>query len=280
MAPGFGKQPQSQNVRVSVVGQASPRWRAAGNTREADHLNETLSNERAEAARLVVEQLLRQQLPGVKIEPGVSRPAGQHGDAEIELGSYAVGSRDALVRTGGYRQSNDAIDRSVKISIELITTHYGQSGRSLPPGKIPAYTKFWYLRVTRLTVDPVGVAFGEVDLTLRNSLSDKTMKAHAFLYGGGVNLSPKSKYVDGGTNLDQLKNSFLFHRLGQRYKDIKGREEVSFSTNKEMGFDDFNNQLVRVGMAAAYLVGGIGNRQMRGSEAPSKYLILLRVLAK
>jgi hypothetical protein len=249
--PGFGSDPQSRRVRVVVGGQASPRWKGVASSSDADRLNERLSIQRSDTARNIVEQVLRRQLPGIIIEPAVSRPAGDSGGGEVELGAYGVGSRDSLVRVGGNRLSNEEVDRSVTISIDLVTTHYGQAGRSLPPGRVPAKTQFWYVKVTHLRVDAIGAAFGEIEFVLRNPLSDKTMTARAELdIGGGVNVGLKP------LDAKQLIQRTVTNHLGQSFKDFVGRDEVSISVDREIGFDDFQDEWIRVGSAAASL--GLG----------------------
>jgi hypothetical protein len=117
----------SFSLRVIAVGQASPRWRGAHSIAEADQNNERLARSRADNTRAQVETILRRNLPGVTINPGVSRVNGAH-SAGVELGAYGVGSRESLVRVHGDRKSNEAIDRSVKIEIEVTTTESGQTG--------------------------------------------------------------------------------------------------------------------------------------------------------
>lgn len=71
---GFGNQPQSKAVRITVVGHASTRWLGAKSRAEAERLNKALSDQRAENVRATVERILKQC--DADSHPGSSRRAG------------------------------------------------------------------------------------------------------------------------------------------------------------------------------------------------------------
>ncbi len=246
--PGFGNSPRSLALRVLAVGSTSPRWTSARNNADADRRNEHLALARADNARLIIEQLLKRDLPGVTIVPGVSR-LDKHIGAEVELGSYGVGSRESLVRRHGDRRSNEAADRSVKISIELITTEYGQAGVSLPDESVSARTKFWYVTVTRYYVDAVAVAMGYARIRLRNSLSGKTMDGEVYLYGGGLSTAVL-------TDPKRAISAVVLNRLKAAARDAIGRSEISFYTDREMSFRDFDGKFVTFERAKAQIFLG------------------------
>src|SRR5215831_13359049 len=89
---GFGNEPQSRAVRVTVVGHASARWRGAKDKADADRLNLALSNQRANNVRVVVEQILKREIPNVTIASGSSPAPGQP-PSGVQVGWYGVGSR-------------------------------------------------------------------------------------------------------------------------------------------------------------------------------------------
>lgn len=225
--PGFGNQPQSNALRVTVVGHASRRWRGAANATQATRLNEALSRQRADNIRALVEQLLRQEIPGVDIAPGTSSTDDLEG---VRLGAYGVGSREPVqnpVRDPNDTLENDPLNRSVRITIELLTSEYRETGVSLAPHRVSAKTKFWYA-----TVDLTGMSVGAggfiLNLTLRNSLSGKTALYKGKLFSGGISTP-------------------------SRTKPKPGTEESSFYTDREMGFDDFDDEVVRIEKAGATL---------------------------
>ena len=117
-------------VRIEVIGRASRRWRGARSPAEADRLNQALSEQRAQNLRKPVEEILRKELPGVKIEA----PA------------KGLGSHHGFPLTG---EDNAAIDRSVVVSVDLITTIKG-TRTEFRPRKIYAPSKFWTLRVVSM----------------------------------------------------------------------------------------------------------------------------------
>jgi hypothetical protein len=233
--PGFGKQPQSRAVRVTVVGHASTRWQGAASAAEAARLNEALSKQRADNVRAAVEQILRLEVPGVTIAPGSSSTGNLEG---VQVGSYGVGSREPVlnpVKDPNDRMENDPLNRSVRISIELITTEYHQAGASLAPRRMGARTKFWYLTVVDLLGASAGGGVYHITLTLRNSLSGKTALYKGMLFSGG--LATPSRTNPKGSD-----------------------KELSFYTDEEMGFDDFDGQDIRIEKvgAALGLKAGVG----------------------
>src|SRR5580704_2065434 len=87
-------------VRVNVVGHASPRWRTARNTAEADRLNQRLSEMRAKNIHAAVEEILKRELPSLP----------------ITVSWKGVGSHDGFPTVG---DDNPAVDRSVMVTLDL-----------------------------------------------------------------------------------------------------------------------------------------------------------------
>lgn len=254
---GFGNQPKSYSLRVTIIGHASPRWKDAKNDKEADRKNEALANMRSQTIRDAVERLLRKQLgDNVRIAFDQSYAEGDRPD--IAVGGYGVGSREALERVDGDRHSNQEQDRKVDIKLDLITTNYYSGGVSLPSERISAVTRFWYVKVTRLRMTAVGVAFGEIEMVLRNSISGKTMMASATLYlGGGLAVNVGKATPISQSDPRKIIATAAAKRAAQAAADAFGRKEVSFYTEHPMGFSEFNDQWVRVGKGkAAIIVGG------------------------
>src|SRR5262245_6212116 len=114
----------SHAVRVTIIGHASTRWRAAKNRKQADRLNQALSNRRAENVRAAVERILKREIPNVEIMPGESLADGQR-PTGINVGSYGVGSREPVLNLPPDPAENNALNRSVTVLLELTSTESG-----------------------------------------------------------------------------------------------------------------------------------------------------------
>jgi len=243
---GFGTAPQSYALRVRIVGYASPRWRGAKNATEADRLNFQLSSKRAAAVHAIVDKELRARLgPNVRIEYAVSQlePKTPH---DIEIGSYGVGSTDARAAAHGNRGDNSQINRRVEVMIEKITTTYTTKTVTTPQ-RAPGKSLSWSLGITKLRMFSIGGAAGSIELVLRNSLTKKQMFATADLYGGGLGAG----VANAGENIKRQITNAVKNNLMQAADDFIGRGELFFMTNAPMGFDDFDDQFIRVGKAMA-----------------------------
>jgi hypothetical protein len=246
---GFGNTPRSFALRVSIIGYASPRWRGAKSTPEADRLNFALSSKRAQTVEAAVAKELRARLgANLKIDYAVSEmvPRDPQG---IQLGSYGVGSIDALAAAKGNRVDNSVMGRRVEVMIEKITTTYTTGGVSLPPQRLHGKTDSWSLGVKKLRILAAGVAVGSVELVLRNRFTNKQMYATADLYGGGLG----GGVAKAGSNIGKQIVNATKNNLKQAADDFIGRGEVFFTTKTKMGFDDFDGQFIRIGKATAAL---------------------------
>ena len=223
----------SKAVRITIVGHASSRWRSAKNAAERSRLNEILSNKRADNIRAVVEKMLKSEIPGITISAGRSLSPGR-APTGVQVGSYGVGSREPVVNSGlSDPNENNPLNRSVLLLLEQITTTYSSTGVSRAPLRVSARTTFWYGKVLNLNGAGLGVAGYFLRLAIRNSLSDKVVNYTGYLLGGGASSSPWSI---------------------SRSKPGSVGNEFSFYTDKEMGFVDFDGQLVRMERA----VGSLG----------------------
>jgi hypothetical protein len=250
----------SSSLRVVAVGQASPRWKGAKDSAEADRNNWNLARQRADNTRFQIEAQLRQKLPGVDIKPGVSHVAPGDG---VEVGSYGVGSTESLKRVNGDRTSNEQVDRSVKITIERVTTEQGSAAVTIPEPEEETAVKSWEVTITRYYVDTAGVAMGYVRFKLRKWSNGQTMEGEAFLYGGGLNTDV--------TSIGEALTKAVKNRLKTAARDLFGREAHSFSTDRDMTFHDFDGRFVTMGKADAKVIVGVGALYMAfrglGSDA-------------
>lgn len=242
--PGFGNEPSSRAVRITVVGHASSRWHGARSQAEASRLNLALSNQRAHGVRMVVEQILKRQAPDIQISGGVSSLPSQGSSGGAQVGDYGVGSRDPLIRPASgrvNRNENSPLNRSVVVFLEMITTQYRQTGATRRPLRVDAHTRFWNLKVEALFGAAAGVAVYYLVFRLRNPLSGKTARYSGYILGGGVSTTAK--------NPINLSQSDIIKQV------MKGGvgEEVELMTDEVMGFDDFDGTMVRVEKAKAAL---------------------------
>ena len=264
--PGFGNTPSYKTIKVSIVGNASPRWRGVS-AAEADKRNWTLSMQRADAVKAVVAAELRSRLgAGVDIQFDVSNgnDASPH---QMQIGAYGVGSSQTLREAGGNRNDNTDYSRRVEVNVELITSTGHSVGRSLSPQRYPAQTKFWYASIKEIHVAAAAVVVGEVTLILRNSLSGKKMLAKAQLWGGGINTSLVSKHGQWKTAASDVAQTLL-----TKYP------EASFSMNREIGFGDFDGKLIRLEKVEGKLIYGAAVIYMTivGSGKGAETIMLLR----
>lgn len=225
---GFGTQPASRSIRVTVVGHASTRWRGARNQEQADRFNQTLSDQRANSVRTYVENILKSKLPGVDIQSGTSLAPGEHPNG-VQVGWYGVGRNRPLVPPPKFDPTeNYAVNRSVVVALELITTTYGHMDVDVMPLHVNTDTPFWYVKVMDLRGGAVGGAAFHCRLAIRNPLSGKVASYTGYLYGGGVGVKVSKADPKEGIG-----------------------DEVSIEANREMGFDDFNGQMIRIEKAGA-----------------------------
>jgi hypothetical protein len=200
-------------VRVTVMGRATQRWRGAHSEAEADQLNQALSEARAQNLRKPVEDILKKELPGVKIEAPAT----------------GLGSHHGFPLTG---EDNAAIDRSVVVMVDLVTTNRG-SRTEFRPSKIYAPSKFWTLKVVSMISASGGLKITYMRVIVRSSTTRRELTLAGTLVGGELP-SPKNPF-----NFDDKSNPL--QQVGN---------EVSFHTEEAEGFDYFvgseNGQWVRL----------------------------------
>lgn len=207
-------------VRITVVGHASQRWRNAGSAAEADSLNQQLSEFRADNVRRLVEDIVRRELPGFKIEvPG-----------------RGAGSREGFPVAS---ENNAAINRSVVVSIDLTTTQ-PQSNTQSRPIRLYAPSKFWRLQVLEYVG---GSLFGgrnaHIRISIENIWTGRELIMSGFVYGGSFDPDPKHVFnpdVDVKTRPTDLLKPFS----KKIALETDNAEDFSYWTGSS------NSQMVRV----------------------------------
>lgn len=214
-------------VRVTVTGHASLRWRGSKDLIDAIKKNDALSALRAKNVGEVVKQQLKRNLP----------------DFDIDVQTKSVGAFGSpdLQRP----DDNEPFTRIVHVVTHVTTRVFNNRVQFHPNRQINAKTSLWYLRVTDIFSLAGGLAGANLTLYLRNAVSGKEMRYLATVWGGGLGAA-KSK----GKTVDMVKPN-----LGKNALPLKG-EEIFFMTDRDMGFADFDGELIRVGLLEAKLYVG------------------------
>ncbi len=195
-------------VRITAVGHASRRWKSAKNATEADHLNQRLSELRAQNVRKAVEDIIKKELPTLK----------------IEVPSKGVGSHMTFATAN---EDNAAVDRSVIVMVDLTHSFSTIKLQTHPPRRVYVPSKDWTLKVVAM-VNASAVGFGTVFLRVivRNSLSGKEITLAGWLLGGEL-------------GVPTAKNLFKFDKRDPTRFGKPIGNEVYFTTKEAFDFDDW-----------------------------------------
>ncbi len=194
-------------VRVSVVGHASPRWRGASSAAQAARLNQALSEVRATNVRNAVEQIIKRELPGLP----------------IQVPAKGVGSSQLFPTAS---ENNAAVDRSVVLMVDLVTTDQSYTTKPKPPRRVYTPSKVWTFRVVSMArMAGIGYVQIHVRISLQNPFSGKTAKFSGWLFGGGPAVS--------------VKDSFKISKSKPSIDPIG--KEVVFSVKEAMDFEDWSH---------------------------------------
>ncbi len=176
------------SLRVRIVAHASPRWRGAKNTAEADKNNMELSRLRMEQVRDVVDVRLQDKLgPRVKIDYDLEYAESDE-PGSVVVTDEAHGSQETLVAAKGNRVRNDPYFRRVDVYIDDAATTRDYSGLSTPrrSATIEMKTTHWQVRVgVTASASLVGAA-GLVELKLRNADTGREGDFHIIGVGPGT----------------------------------------------------------------------------------------------
>jgi hypothetical protein len=181
-------------VRVTIAGRASRRWRGAANAVQADQLNKQLSEARAHNLRKPVEDILKKELPGV----------------QIDVVETALGSQHGFPLTG---EDNDAIDRSVVVTVELTSVAAG-SKVEYRPVKVLAPSKYWILKVVSMVGASGGGAGTHMRVKIINAVTKRELTLAGFLLGGLLSPKPGFSFDDKPEQPDinfQVGDTVTFH---------------------------------------------------------------------
>jgi hypothetical protein len=188
------------SLRVKIVAHASPRWRAAKDTTEADADNMELSRQRMEEIRDIVDERLQYKLgPHVKIDYDVEYvQPDEPGSVLVTHESH--GSHDTLREAKGNRERNDPFFRRVDVYIDDTTATRDYSGVSTPRRTTTVVKKatHWQVKVNVTVSAAAGGAAGLVTLTLRNADTGREDFFHIVGVGSGTKGAGVAGSVSGG----------------------------------------------------------------------------------
>jgi hypothetical protein len=220
-------------VQCRIVGHASPRWKGASTESLRVGNNEALSRRRADAVMKEFKSELTKVLGKYRLNflENVSYADDSQPNETVVMGSEAMGQRESLLSAGGNKGNDDARYRRTDATVRI-----ARSTQDALPTKVQrryersTKSKFWYVSVGVSASVTAVVGFGFMRIKLRNWKGDEASGSIATA-GGGVSL----KY---------------------NFSPYSWTEEASFTTDKEVGFDDFHGTRVR--FTNAGLVVGVG----------------------
>jgi hypothetical protein len=195
--------------------------------------NEVLSRRRADAVMKEFEFDLTKELGKYKLKflENVSYADDIQPNDTAVIGSEAMGQRESLLSAGGNKTNDDARYRRTDVTVRI-----ARSTQDAMPTKVQrryersTKSKFWYVRVGVSASVTAVAGFEFFRVKLRNWRGDEASGSVAA--------------VAGGASLKYSASPYSW------------TEEASFSTSKEVGFDNFHGTRVRY--TSAGLVVGIG----------------------
>lgn len=216
-------------VRVTVTGHASMRWKGSKDYIDAMSKNLELSTLRAKNIGEVVKQQLKRNLPDLDIEVK-TKSVNSFGSPDVQRPN-----------------DNEPFTRIVHVLVSVVTKEVNTRTTLHPNRKINARTSLWYLRVTELFALAGGLAGANVDLYLRNAVSGKEVRYQTTVWGGGIGAAEKKNAFQSRTS---KAPNVVSPNVGKNALPLSG-EEIFFMTNRDMGFADFDEQFIRIGIVGA-----------------------------
>jgi hypothetical protein len=218
------------SLRVRIVAHASPRWRSAKDAKDADRENLELSRKRLEQVRDVVDVRLQDRLgPGVHIDYDLEYvDPDSHGT--VLMTGEPHGSQDTLKEAKGNRTANDPYYRRVEVYIDdtAATENYAQRSRPHTTHKVHKTGTRWGVSVRMSSSITAGASAGIIDARIKNLDTGRYGDYHLISGGGGT--------------------------LGVGVAVPFDDDYVEFSTDRPVGFDDFDGVWTRYSSLGAGLV--------------------------
>jgi hypothetical protein len=213
------------------VAHASPRWRGANTTKDADAKNMALSKRRADTVRVEVEKAFAKEYPeGVSVEFD-EHVAKEEPPGTVSVDTEAHGSSDTLREAKGNRSDDKAGHRRVDVYVTSSRTRTGVAHGSQRLRYWSTDSQFWYVNIMMTAGGSIGAAGGMLTMQLTNAATGDVVEGHVFLFGGG----PKASL---GTSTGPWSSP------------------TSFMTDRKVNFEDFQNNWINYTTASASLFIG------------------------
>lgn len=203
--PGYQEAAHPPSFRVKIIAHASPRWRGAHSTAQADRLNLELSKRRAAAVEAqVLEDFGRAFPQGTSVS--VDTVIDDQPDGTLGVKAEAHGDRDTLREAHGNRRDNAPGLRRVDVIIDTDQRISGLAGASKPALRSSTASSFWHVKVEGVVGLSLGWTFETIILKLINDKTGESMQGEVKTkFGGGlrgasakagIGGSPKGFYTD------------------------------------------------------------------------------------
>lgn len=236
-------------VDCVITAHASPRWKAARNEQERVQKNEQLARERGQKVKGVIEQQLRTKLSGFDLDFKFDQTISDEDSLPkntVVIGDVNRGQRDSIVATGGDTKNDEAKYRRVDVEVRI-----ARKTEEFYPTEVvhkydqPTKTKFWYVSVGGAVGLHVGAGVNLLFVELENMWNQKATGV-AYAAGVGVGVSGIGEAISKMTK-DQLMRA----AASASFSDA-----TSFSTDNDVGFDDFHVRRIRYTSAGIQLIVG------------------------
>jgi hypothetical protein len=219
-SPGYEEAAQAPSFRVRIVAHASPRWRGALDTADAERRNLELSRRRADAVRFAVESLLASHL-GAGASVSIDVAVEEQDPGTVGVQAEARGSRETLPEAGGERSDNALQRRRVEVIIESGQRIAGSAGASRPVLTVPTASRFWHVSILMSAGATAGAAVKLLTLRLTNDMSGHSLNGTVWASGGGPGLSlgasasiwgdPSGFYTDRRVNFSDFEGKSVLY---------------------------------------------------------------------
>lgn len=235
-------------IDCKITAHSSPRWRGAPNDRQRIAQNDLLARKRGEAVKGIIEMMLKAKLgdysPEFRFDQTVTNDESLPNNTVV-IGSLSRGQHDSIVAAKGNRMNNEEKFRRVDVEVRIARkTEEDIPSEIVHKYNQPTTSKFWYVSTSAGIGLHVGAGVNVIFVQLRNLYQSATGVAYAA--GAGVGLSGMGELI-GKMGKQALLRASASASFG---------DEASFSTDNEVGWNDFHGRRIRYTSASAQIVFG------------------------
>lgn len=235
-------------VDCKITAHASPRWKGAPSERQRILENETLGRKRADVVKLNIQNQLRAKLSDYNLDFRFDQSVASDDSLPsntVLIGSVNRGQQDSIIAAGGNRSNNDEQYRRVDVAVRIARkVEEDIPTKIVHKYKQPTKTNIWNVSVASGVGLHLGAGVSVIFIELRNLYQKATGVAYAT--GVGIGLSSIGEAISQMTK-KQILRAAASASFGP---------EASFSTNTEVGFNDFHGRRIRYSSGAIQLIVG------------------------